>query len=201
MDNFRQTVASVRPGRTVKRTVSPGEPLPGPGNEDLRIATVRAVPADEAPVSPGVCPPAGTRVMADEGDAAMGLRVVGLHLTNCGTGVYHITGFPHLRLLDDKRKPVDSVRILHGTDQISTAVTEDARPQAVTLQPGESASASLAWRNTTGSGSPVNAPYAEVTAKPGSPTVTVTPEIDLGTTGELGVSPWKKDQAPVPSKP
>lgn len=41
----------------------------------------------------------------------------------------------------------------------------------------------------------MNAPYVEVTAKPGAKPVTVTPELDLGTTGRLGVGPWKKTPA------
>lgn len=40
----------------------------------------------------------------------------------------------------------------------------------------------------------MNAPYARVWAKPGAAPVTVIPELDLGTTGRLGVGPWKKDE-------
>lgn len=65
----------------------------------------------------------------------------------------------------------------------------------MTLKPGERAYAVLVWRNTTEAGTPVNAPYVRVWAKPGARPVTVTPELDLGTTGKLGVGPWKKDTA------
>lgn len=129
---------------------------------------------------------------ADDGDAAMGLRVVGLHLANCGATAYHVEGYPQLQLLDEKRQPVRGVEILQGTDGISTGIAPDGAPGPVTLQPGESATATLAWRNTTGSGDPVDAPYVRVTPKPGAASVVVTPELDLGTTGRLGVSAWKK---------
>ncbi|MFD0381551.1 DUF4232 domain-containing protein [Streptomyces stramineus] len=189
MDNTRQTVANVAPGRTVQRTVEPGR---GEGGR-VRITQVRAVPADEAPATSAECPRSGMRVTADDGDAAMGLRAVGLHLTNCGTGVVRVNGYPSLQLLDETRKPVTGVRILDGTAEISTG-GPDTSPSPVTLQPGESASASLMWRNTTMSGTPVNAPYVRVKATPGAPPVVVTPELDLGTTGKLGVSPWSKDK-------
>lgn len=84
----------------------------------------------------------------------MGLRAVGLHLTNCGTGAYGVNGYPQLQYLDEDRKPVTGIRTVKGTDGIATGVVPDAPPQPVTLQPGESASATLAWRNTTGSGAP-----------------------------------------------
>ncbi|MFC5782750.1 DUF4232 domain-containing protein [Streptomyces aureus] len=60
------------------------------------------------------------------------------------------------------------------------------------LTPGESATAGLAWRNTTESGAAVNVPYVRVQAKAGADPVTVTPHLDPGTTGKLGVNPWKK---------
>ncbi|MGW7099996.1 DUF4232 domain-containing protein [Streptomyces sp. NPDC054838] len=198
-EDVRQTVASVGPGQSVTRTVERTDTAPGSGARPrVRVSKVRAVPAAEAPAPAGSCPPSGIRVTADEGDAAMGLRVVGLHLTYCGAGTYELAGYPELRLLDESRSPVTGVDVLHGTAEIATGIGPDAPPAPLTLRPGESASASLAWRNTTGSGDAVNAPYARVTAKPGAPAVTVTPELDLGTTGRLGVSAWRKDGARTP---
>lgn len=197
MDNTTRTVASVRPGQTVRRTIEAGRGKPGGESLRVNILKVRAVPAGEAPADTGPCPASGMRVTADQGDAAMGLRVVGLQLANCGTGVVHLDGYPGLELLDDQRKPITGVRVLKGTREISTGVGPDGPPRPVTLRPGEQASATLAWRNTTEMGDAVNAPYVRVTAKPGAPTVIVTPELDLGTTGKLGVSPWtKRDDAP-----
>ncbi len=48
------------------------------------------------------------------------------------------------------------------------------------------------WRNTTGAGVAVNVPYVRVRVEVGAPPVTVTPELDLGPTGVLGVRPWAK---------
>ncbi|MEN3535847.1 DUF4232 domain-containing protein [Microbispora sp. ZYX-F-249] len=160
----------------------------------VRIAKVRSVPADEAPAPAGPCPPSGIRISLGNADAALGLRVVGLRLENCSTRDYRLDGYPQLQLLDEDRKPVTSVEVLHGGGSIVTGFDDPPRP--VTLQPGQSASAGLMWRNTVTAGTPVNLPYVRVTAKAGAPPVMVTPELDLGTTGELGVSPWKKDEVP-----
>ncbi|GII53246.1 lipoprotein [Planotetraspora thailandica] len=192
-----QTVPSVRPGQTVKRTVDMSElHSPAPVAVRVGIAEVRSVPADEAPAPTGPCPASGTRVTTDDGDAAMGLRVVGVHLENCSTRAYRINGYPKLQLLDEDRKPVTGVEVLHGSGGISTVTGFDDPPKPVTLQPGQSASAGLMWRNTVTDGAPVNVPYVRVNAKAGARPVMVTPELDLGTTGKLGVSPWKKDEVP-----
>ncbi|WP_189453633.1 DUF4232 domain-containing protein [Streptomyces abikoensis] len=187
MANERQTVFSVGPGRTVKDTVRTNTP------GRVRVGKVRRVPSAEAPDGTGACPPAGVRVTADEGDAAMGLRVVGLHLENCGTRPYTVEGYPLLGLLDEDRKPVSGIGILHGSGDIATMKAFDEPPRPVVLKPGETASAGLMWRNTTGAGDAVNVPYVRVEAKPGAQPMTVVPELDLGTTGKLGVGPWKKD--------
>lgn len=105
------------------------------------------VPASEAPAAPGTCPASGIRVSADEGDAAMGLRVVGLHLDNCGTGAYSVEGYPLLELLDDDLEPVDGVEILDGSGEITTGAGPDEQPGPVTLEPGESAT--TAWSGAT----------------------------------------------------
>ncbi|MFE0456463.1 DUF4232 domain-containing protein [Streptomyces sp. NPDC058914] len=193
MDDQRETVRAVGPGKTVRGTVKLGGPAPGPSPVTrVKVSEVTKVPADEAPAEAGDCPSSGIRVTADEGDAAMGLRVVGLHLENCGTGEYTVDGYPLLELLDDAHEPVDGVRILPGSGEITTGAGPDEPPRPVTLKPGEKATASLVWRNTTDLGTPVNVPYVRVRAKAGAAPVTVTPHLDLGTTGKLGVRPWKR---------
>ncbi|MEU2026590.1 DUF4232 domain-containing protein [Streptomyces sp. NPDC016469] len=195
MDSTTRTVEAVEPGQTVRRPLDAED---GPGSARryrARITKVRAVPADGAPAGDGACPSSGVRITNDRGDAAMGLHVVGINLTNCSTADYELNGYPALRLLGDDREPVSGIKILRGTTAISTGIGGNAEPRPVTLRPGESAHATLAWRNTTTEGDPVNAPYVEVTAKPGAAPVTVTPELDLGTTGRLGVGPWTKTPA------
>jgi hypothetical protein len=191
--NRTEIVRNVGPGQTARGTVRAGQLPPGtPRVTRAEVLQVTKVLAGEAPAEPDTCPASGIRVSADEGDAAMGLRVVGLHLDNCGKRAYTVEGYPLLELLDDEHRPVDGVRILHGSGGITTGAGPDERPRPVRLEPGESATAGLVWRNTTGFGTPVNAPYVRVRAKEGAEPVTVTPHLDLGTTGRLGVGPWKK---------
>ncbi|MDT0489845.1 DUF4232 domain-containing protein [Streptomyces griseus] len=196
MANETATVRDVGPGKTVRGTVrAEGLPPGAPRITGAKVLQVTKVPASEAPAEPGTCPASGIRVSADQGDAAMGLRVVGLHLENCGTRDYTVQGYPLLRLLDHGMKPVDGIEILDGSGEITTGAGPDEPPRPVTLGPGETATAGLVWRNTTESGTPVNVPYVQVRAKAGAEPVTVTPGLDLGTTGKLGVRPWKKTDA------
>ncbi|MEU6381465.1 DUF4232 domain-containing protein [Streptomyces sp. NPDC046909] len=190
-ENVTRTVEAVGPGRTVKGTVE--APELASVVSGVEVGKVRSVPVDEASSASGPCPASGVHVYADEGDAAMGLRVVGLHLVNCGTRPYRLDGYPELQLLDEDHESVDGVRLLRGTEQISTALGGEGSPTPVVLQPGEAAQTTIAWRNTTeaGVGDPVNAPYVRVRPKTGAAPVTVVPELDLGTTGKLGVGPWK----------
>lgn len=195
LENTKQTVPAVGAGQTVKSTVrlSGSSPDLRSDRGRVRIAEVRRVPAAEAPAQTGPCPPSGVRLTADAGDAAMGLRVVGLRLTNCGTRAYRLNGFPLLQLLDEDRKPVPAVKVIKGSGGIATVDDFDAPARPVVLEPGQSATTGLMWRNTTEAGSAaVNVPYVRVRPKPGARPVMVTPELDLGTTGRLAVSPWKK---------
>ena len=193
--NRTETVRDVGPGQTVRGTVRAGElPPTAPRVTQVEVLEVTKVPAGEAPAEPGTCPASGVRISADEGNAAMGLRVVSLHLDNCGTRTYTVEGYPLLELLDDGLEPVDGVEILDGSGEITTGAGPDEQPRPVTLEPGESATAGLVWRNTTEFGTPVNVPHVRVRAKEGADPVTVTPHLDLGTTGKLGVRPWEKTE-------
>ncbi|MBB5939294.1 DUF4232 domain-containing protein [Streptomyces zagrosensis] len=190
--NQTATVRDVGPGKTVRSTVKAGQlPPAAPRVTHAKVLEVTKVPASEAPAEPGTCPASGIQVSADEGDAAMGLRVVGLHLDNCGTRDYTVEGYPLLELLDDGLKPVNGVKVLDGSREITTGAGADKEPRPITLKPGDSATASLVWRNTTESGTPVNVPHVRVRAKAGAGPVTVTVNLDLGTTGKLGVKPWE----------
>lgn len=190
--NQEVTVRAVAAGRTVRGTVRMGALPPGaPTVTRVKVAEVTHVPAAEAPAGPGVCPPSGIRVTADDGDAAMGLRVVGLFLENCGDRDHTVHGYPQVSLLDEDHEPVEGVRVLRGGGGIATVTGFDDPPQAVTLKPGERATAGLMWRNTTGSGTAVDVPYVRIRAEEGAAPVMITPHLDLGTTGRLGVGPWR----------
>ncbi|MFF3942629.1 DUF4232 domain-containing protein [Streptomyces phaeofaciens] len=196
MGNQRETVRAVGPGRTVRGTVVLGSLPPGASPVTAaKVSEVTKVPADEAPSESGGCPDSGIRVTADDGDAAMGLRVVGLRLENCGDEDYTLDGYPRVTLLDEDREPVEGVDVVRGSGGIATVTGFDDAPRTVTLKPGEHATAGLMWRNTTGLGSdPVTVPYARIQAKPGAAPVVVTPHFDLGTTGKLGVGAWKRGE-------
>ncbi|MEU9096876.1 DUF4232 domain-containing protein [Streptomyces sp. NPDC048361] len=193
MGSGTATVRDVGPGRTVSGSVRAGYlPLSTPRTTGAKVLEVRKVPAGEAPTAPGVCPASGIRVSADDGDAAMGLRIVGLHLDNCGAHDYTVDGYPLLELLDGDLKTVHGITILQGGGGITTGTGPDEKPRRITLKPGESAISSLVWRNTTEAGTAVNVPYVRVRAKAGAGPVTVTPNLDLGTTGQLGVKAWAR---------
>ncbi|GHH24700.1 DUF4232 domain-containing protein [Streptomyces lanatus] len=195
--NGEGIVEAVEPGRTVKGTVTMREASVQTSDvTGVEVVKVRSVPTAEFSTASGPCPKSGVHLYADQGDAAMGLRVVGLHLVNCGTGTYRLDGYPKLELHDEDHDPVKGVKILEGTGAISTGLGGSDSPQPVVLRPGEAAATTLAWRNTTelGVGDPVNAPYVRVWPEPDARPVMVIPDLDLGTTGKLGVGPWRKDE-------
>ncbi|WP_368396462.1 DUF4232 domain-containing protein [Streptomyces sclerotialus] len=127
LGNAQQTVRSVRPSRTVRRTVRIDTGPPDASDRvRVRIEQVRRVPSAEVPAEAGTCPPSGVRITADDGEAAMGLRVVGLRLENCGTRPYRLDGSPELALLDEERDPAPG-------GGIATVTGIDAPPRPVSL--------------------------------------------------------------------
>lgn len=163
-----------------------------------------AAPAPVRPASPSpTCPPSGLRLTADRGDAAMGLRVLGVHLTNCGRASFRLSGYPVLRLLDSGREDT-GVGVLHGTDTITTAVGFTGR-DSVVLARGESAKTVLAWRNTVTTGKPPTGVYIEVTPGDGLPPQRVRSEqpVDVGTAAVLGTTRWgpAPETTPAPDRP
>ncbi|MFD8143936.1 DUF4232 domain-containing protein [Streptomyces sp. NPDC059708] len=199
MANTTATVRAVGPGATVRGTVRLGAPGPGSSRVTrVKVSRVTKVPAAEAPPEADVCPPSGIRVTADDGDAAMGLRVVGLHLENCGKLDYPLDGHPLLELLDAGLSPVPGVRIVQGSGGITTGTGFDEPARPLVLKPGESALSGLMWRNTTESGDPIDVPHVRVRAKEGAEPVTVTPHLDLGTTGLLAVRAWTRPTKETP---
>ncbi|MFC4002937.1 DUF4232 domain-containing protein [Prauserella oleivorans] len=144
------------------------------------------------------CPETGVRVTVGIDEAAMGLRVLGLTLTNCGDRPYQLEGYPQLRLLDEAGKPMD-VRVEHGSAGIATVDGFDAPPRALTLRAGEVARTNLMWRNTnTSAGTPAvgdTLSVAPVEGRPWQP-VELTGgyedglHIDVGSTGLIGVRAW-----------
>ncbi|MCP2238630.1 Protein of unknown function (DUF4232) [Prauserella halophila] len=175
----------------------------------LLLGACTATPAPEAvdtptaaPPPPGEpCPAGGLRVAADGSEAAMGLRILHLEVTNCGGRPQGLSGYPRLRVLDENRTRMD-VRVREGSAGIATVDGFDDPPRSVTLEPGGTARTGLMWRNTnTGTTAPGVGEYLEIApsgTRPWQPVEQPAPDrnglhIDLGTTGTLGVRAWYQD--------
>ncbi|MFF0150927.1 DUF4232 domain-containing protein [Micromonospora sp. NPDC005203] len=148
-------------------------------------------PSPSASIDP--CPATGVRIRSTGGDAAMGLRALGLELINCGDRPYQLNGYPVLHVFDEHREPV-LLRVVNGGKEITSGF--DQPPREVTLAPNDRATAVLLWRNLVTDPTVVatNGEYLTVAPAAGQPAEEVDPDgpIDLGNTGRIGVSAWKK---------
>ncbi|MEU9031191.1 DUF4232 domain-containing protein [Streptomyces sp. NPDC048383] len=159
-------------------------------------ATFEALGEAYPSAEPVPCPEGGVRLMEGEGNAAMGVRVADVQLLNCGSGVYELEGYPEVRLLDRERRPVE-VSVAPGSNGVMATGGDDPEPAPpkVVLRPGQAASTGLLWRNlvTSGGGPAAEGWLLEVVPKPGAPRLTLELEhaVDLGTTGRMGLSPWR----------
>ncbi|MEU4121108.1 DUF4232 domain-containing protein [Streptomyces virginiae] len=179
----RATQPGTQPG-TQQRT----EPDATPGTG---AAPNRGAPA---PTSGPPCPEGGVRLVETGGDAAMGLRVEGFQLVNCGTEAYVLEGYPGVSLRDARNAPLE-VAVEHGAAGITTGVPNiETAPQRVTLAPGQAAAWSVVWRNlVTDSTVPATTvPVIEIEPRPGAPRLwlRLARPFDLGNTGKLGIGPW-----------
>lgn len=135
------------------------------------------------------CAGSGLLLYAGPPDAAMGLRVQTVTLTNCGDTVRRVKGYPRVRLLDGDGEAL-KVTIDRGARRVTTAV-EDPGPKEVTVRPGRSATFTLAWRNTYGGTTRPPAVGATLVVSTGSGRQDVSGLFDLGSTNLLGVTAWK----------
>ncbi|MEV0844816.1 DUF4232 domain-containing protein [Streptomyces sp. NPDC049954] len=173
---------------------APATPVPTSSPDALR-------PGSGASPSPAACPSSGVRVTADRGDAAMGLRVMSVWITNCGRERFRLGGYPVLRLLGEDGADT-GVGVLHGTDTISSGLSPEEPRGDVTLRRGERARASLAWRNTVTTGHPAPGVFLEVVPGAGLPAQRVRAEVplDVGTAAVVGTGRWTKDTEPKPAE-
>ncbi|CAM3094171.1 DUF4232 domain-containing protein [Saccharomonospora xinjiangensis] len=156
-----------------------------------------APPPAPEPTVEAACPDSGVRVEAGLSEAASGLRVLALHLTNCGRDEYHLDGYPLLRVLDTGGEPLD-VEVAHTSAGIATVEGFDTPPEPLTLRPGETATTRLMWRNTvTEAGAPGVGESLSIAPAEGRPWQPVEAgddpgglHIDVGSTGMLGVRAW-----------
>ena len=178
---------------TVTAAAPPARPIGTPA------VSGPAVSGPAPTTSPARCPRSGVRLELGGLDAAMGLRALGLDLINCGRKPYRVNGYPAVHALDQRRSRLN-VRVLQGVIEIAGPIPDGSGPpRPVVLKPGERATAVVVWRNTYDNISrpPVDAPYLEAAPAAGRPAqiLAVRDGIDLGSTGRLGVSPWR------PSRP
>jgi hypothetical protein len=150
-------------------------------------------PAPSPTSTAAACPEPGVAITVGEVEAAMGLRALGIRLTNCGNRDYTANGYPVVRVLDADRQPLD-ITVGNGSAPVSAPDSYDVPPLPVTLRPGEQVTARVLWRNTvTDSTVPAtDGHYLEIAPAVGEPIQIVAPRggIDLGTTGRLAVNPW-----------
>ncbi|MEU8258749.1 DUF4232 domain-containing protein [Micromonospora inaquosa] len=150
------------------------------------------------------CPPAGIRIRSTGGDAASGLRALGIELVNCGEHPYQLNGYPVLHVFDEAREPI-MLKVVNGAKEITSGF--DQPPRQVTLAAGERATAAVLWRNLVTDSTVVatNGEFLTVSPAAGQPAEEVDPygPIDLGNTGRIGVSAWKKADptSPAPTRP
>ncbi|GAA1398940.1 hypothetical protein GCM10009639_38010 [Kitasatospora putterlickiae] len=169
-----------------------GGGAPGParsiGDTPLPVTSLPVAPAPAT-----ACSPEGLALTVGEANAAMGLRVMPVRLTNCGTRPYALKGHPAVRVLDAERAPL-AITVKRGSAGIATLENFDAAPAPLILQPQEYAESHLVWRNTVAAGdkAPDNGRFLDLAPLQGRPRLTVPAHLDLGTTGRLGVAPWTK---------
>ncbi|MFE7559249.1 DUF4232 domain-containing protein [Kitasatospora sp. NPDC057500] len=186
------------PARTIGDAPLPVTPAPFTPTPFTPAPTTPPAPFTPAPTTPSAapapgCSPEGLALTVGEAAAAMGLRVMPVRLTNCGTRPYTLKGHPAVRVLDAERAPL-AVTVERGSAGIATLENFDAAPASLTLQPQEYAEARLVWRNTVTAGNkgPDDGRFLDLAPLPGRPRLTVPAHLDLGTTGRLGVAPWTR---------
>lgn len=157
-------------------------------------APVPPPPTPSPSSTAAACPESGVAITAGPVDGALGLRAIGIVLTNCGTREYTANGFPVVRVLDEDRQPLD-IKVGNGSAPVSAPDKYDGPPRPVSLRPGEQVMARILWRNTvTDTTVPATrGEYLEIAPAAGEPPQIVTPQsvIDLGNTGRLAVNAWQ----------
>ncbi|MEV6241376.1 DUF4232 domain-containing protein [Lentzea sp. NPDC051838] len=167
------------------------EALPVPPPEAARPVSLSTPTTGEPSCDTGV------QIRSGATDAAMGLRIMGVELFNCGTQPVQLNGYPQVKLLDEHWQQLD-VQILQGSGGIASVEGFDTPPQPIVVQPGERAKSAFLWRNTNTSVEPPQiGSHADLAPSPGSTfqSLLTTPAdkdlfIDLGSTGRIGVRAW-----------
>lgn len=137
-----------------------------------------------------VCPESGWQVEVGTADAAMGIRVMGLTLTNCGDRTFTLDGYPDVQVLDQDGEPLP-VTVVDG--DIASVPAFAVEPTPVPVEPGDTAISGILWRNRVTTGPAVTGYGLAVRPVDGDRPQRLLDEdlhIDLGDTGTLGVRAW-----------
>lgn len=86
-------------------TEAPGGPGPSMPSEASEAELGEDPTGDTSPGTTAGCPSSGVRMLPDLVEAAMGLRAMGVTLTNCGEKTYTLKGYPSIQLLDAEGEP------------------------------------------------------------------------------------------------
>jgi Protein of unknown function (DUF4232) len=151
--------------------------------------------ASGRPSLPSACASPGLRVAVTGRDAAMGLRLVVLQVTNCTGERQTLNGYPSLGLQDAERQTI-AVSVTHG----QTRGVPDSGAVPVSLEIGASAQASLTWRNTVTDGPAHTATFLVVdpwtstqdgAGPPDASAQVLSEVIDVGTSATVDVTAWQ----------
>ncbi|WP_285594905.1 DUF4232 domain-containing protein [Kineosporia sp. NBRC 101731] len=136
------------------------------------------------------CPPGGLTYAVGFTDAAMGLRVTGLTVKNCGSAVRTVKGYPDLTVVDEFQRPLD-VTVEHG--EAAATGMSSPRPSTFRLEPGQELSSALSWRSTvTLSEDDRSAKAGGVRLTSGKLEQMFMAYLDIGSTGDVYVSAWDR---------
>jgi hypothetical protein len=182
------------PANTVASEPPPVTPSPSSPAFSAAASPAPSAATSSAPAAAVTCPPSGVRFEMTDGDAAMGLRVRGITLVNCGSQTYRLNGYPAVRSLDEDRA-VLKVQVLHGaTPIVHSDLPWDGPPKPVVLKPGQRAGSAVAWRNTYDDlrEPAVTVKFFDIAPVAGRPSqiLDLDSGLDLGSTGRIGVSAW-----------
>ncbi|MGO1545160.1 MAG: DUF4232 domain-containing protein [Gulosibacter sp.] len=111
-----------------------------PRDPDATGEPVPTVVPSTTPAPADACTSANSTIMAPSADAATGHRVQQLQLVNTSDAPCTVEGYPDVAFGDQNGHLLD-VQIEHG----DSFMAQDPGPVPITLEPGDSAAASLGW--------------------------------------------------------
>ena len=149
------------------------------------------------------CPASGVRIRSTGSDAAMGLRALGLELVNCGDTPYQLNGYPALHVFDEQRDPIRCGGQGGQGDHLGLRPAAPAADSAPGNERATAGCSGATWSPTRQSSPPTAEPDGGARGRPTAQAVDPDGPVDLGNTGRIGVSAWKKadPSAPAPTRP